>query len=99
MKKLLIFLIIPTITSCTQNSCSRKYGRTTVIDLPENKKLVTATWKDDDLWLLTSEMDSSYIPKTHKFQEKSSYGILEGTIIIKESREISYKPKVLKIGW
>ena len=72
--------------SCTQNQRVKKFGGTMEINL-ENEKLINVTWKDDHLWVLTKEMKATDILETYKFSEKSSFGILQGTIIFKEVKK------------
>ena len=87
MKRLFILAIMATMfMSCTKNGRVRHWGGTGTLDLPKGQKLVNLTWKDSDLWVLTTEMDSGYIPKTYKFTEDSKFGMMEGTYIVKETR-------------
>lgn len=86
-KTLLILSIVAlSICSCTQNQRAKKYGGTATVDLPVNQKLVNATWKDDQLWYLYRPMNSDEIPQSYTFKEESSYGIIEGEVIFKESK-------------
>ena len=52
------------------------------------QKLVEATWKDANLWVLTAPMDSTYKPQTLILKEYSEFGVLEGEIKFIESRYI-----------
>lgn len=65
---------------------TRQFDGTQNINLPENKKLVNATWKENSLWLLTKDMQNKYIAETYKFEEDSNFGVMEGTVIIKENK-------------
>lgn len=82
MRKLFILLIVVTMVSCTSNERARNYGGTEVIELDNNERLVNITWKQDDIWVLTKTDTTK--PTTYSFKEKSSYGVMEGEIIIKE---------------
>ena len=87
MKKFLIAsLIILSFSSCTDNQRARSFGGSEVIELPKGHRLIEATWKETQLWYLTEPMPEGYTPTTKTFQEKSSYGVWEGTVIFKESR-------------
>jgi len=87
MKKLItIFLIATLFTACTDNSTVKIFGGTAKFNLPTGEKLVNVTWKDSQLWYLTTPMDSGYVPKTYKFSEKSSWGLIEGTYTLIESK-------------
>lgn len=80
MKKLFLLLgLITIITSCTENQRSRSFGGEETILLKPNHDLITATWKQNDLWILTKDT----LTNICYFKEKSSWGILEGTITIK----------------
>jgi hypothetical protein len=71
---------------CTQNTRARSWGGKMTIDLPVNQKLINVTWKETDLWVLTKPMSNTDVPETYKFIEKSTLGIMEGEITIKETR-------------
>ena len=82
----LVAVLLLTLFSCTENSRARKFGGTMIVDLPKGEKLLMVTWKEDNLFYLTEPMDSVYTPKTKTFKEKSSFSIMEATIIFRESR-------------
>ena len=77
LTKTLIFLLFLCF-SCTNNERVRNFGGTENIDLPEDHKFINITWKQDDLWVLSQDT----ITGIFYLKEKSSYGLLEGTIII-----------------
>jgi hypothetical protein len=84
MKKLIaLTLVVVTLFSCTANERARNYGGTEHITLDKGERLVNVTWKqDDNLWVLTKQ--DSTKPSTYSFKEKSSFGVLEGEVIITE---------------
>lgn len=86
MKRIYILLVIVlfALTSCTENQRARNWGGTSTVELKEGQQLVNATWKGQDLWLLTEKREDSVAPSSYTFEEQSSYGVMEGTIIIKE---------------
>jgi len=47
-------------------------------------KLESCTWKENQLWMLTTKRNETEEPKIHKFVEKSTLGILQGTVTIEE---------------
>jgi hypothetical protein len=75
-------LAIGTLTSCTKNEMARNYGGSMDITLQPHQRVQNVTWKETDLWILTKEDTTP--PTTYKFEEKSTYGIMEGTINIIE---------------
>lgn len=82
----LFALAIVLFTSCTQNERAKLYGGTARYEIPSDQQLVTITWKgENSLWILTkNRQDTVY--NTYTFQEQSSFGLIEGTVIIKELR-------------
>lgn len=84
--KYLLLLLIVSFVSCTDNEVAKNYGGTEEVTLAPNTQLVNVTWKETNMWMLTKPADSNFIPKTYHFKEKSSYGVWEGTIVIKETK-------------
>jgi len=81
MKKILIIaaVAIAFLASCTDNQRARQFGGTETVDIPEGRVLVNCTWKQDDLWILTKDTATGKM----YFNEKSSFGVLEGEINFK----------------
>lgn len=79
MKKI-IFIIITlfVLSSCTDNQRARSFGGEEVIKLEPNEEFVNITWKQDDIWIIVKDKTNG------KFyaREKSSFGVMEGRIII-----------------
>lgn len=65
---------------------AKEYGGSTSVALPQGQKLITATWKDNDLWYLTRSMKEGDVAESYQFKEESSYGIWNGTVTIVESK-------------
>ena len=84
---LLFALMVMSITSCTDQQMAKQYGGTETITLPENQKLVNATWKENNLWYLTKDMSETDSAETYTFHEQSNFGVWEGTVIIKEVKK------------
>lgn len=81
MKKILVIAItaIAFLTSCTDNARARQFGGTETVYIPAGRVLVNCTWKESDLWILTKDTATGEM----FFNEKSSFGILEGEINFK----------------
>lgn len=104
-----IAVILPLTVSCTENQRAKAWGGNMTINLEPNQKLVNVTWKDADMWILTRPMRAGEINETYKFGEKSTFGMLEGTITIVETgglKPISYvdvpstfKSELINAGW
>jgi len=85
MKKLiLVLVIIFALQSCTQNQRAKNFGGTIKVELPTNKKLITATWKNDELWYLVRERRENETKETYEFFEDSSFGVMEGKVVFIE---------------
>jgi len=79
MKKLMIVAVVIGLVSCTDNTNARRWGGTEEIKLRPNEKFMNITWKENDLWIITQDT----ITKVCYAREKSSFGLLEGELIIK----------------
>ena len=81
MKRILIIasVAVAFLASCTDNQRARQFGGTETVDIPEGRILVNCTWKQDDLWILTKDTTTGKM----YFNEKSSFGVLEGEINFK----------------
>lgn len=77
----LLGLVTP---GCTENVRAKKWGGTMAKTLLAGQKVVTVTWKDGNLWVLTRPMHTNEVPETFTFKEDATLGILNGTVIIKE---------------
>jgi hypothetical protein len=76
------------LSSCTENERARSFGGTQTIDLPVKTKLVNVTWKEGaTMWILTRPMRENETAETLTFSEKSNFGVMEGSVIFKESND------------
>ena len=80
MKKL-IFITVATLglASCTENERARRFGGTEEISLKTNEVVLNVTWKENEMWICTKDTVSNVV----YFREKSSWGVMEGTVILK----------------
>jgi hypothetical protein len=83
---LAIAVLLLAFASCTDNARSRRFGGESEVKLPAGEMLITATWKESDLWYLTAPMPEGYVPQTKIFRESSSMGVWEGTVQFIESK-------------
>jgi hypothetical protein len=81
MKRLILIFGVAALFSCTENQKARSLGGNESIDLPEGYSLVNSTWKGQDLWILAINNKTGET----LFYEKSSWGLLEGSITFKNS--------------
>lgn len=69
------------LSGCTGNQQAKAFGGKVEITKPQpHWELINITWKQENLWVLW------YDPKTDicHFKEDSSFGIIEGEVVIKE---------------
>lgn len=66
-------------TSCTENSRAKNFGGTEQIDLKPNEIVLNVTWKENQMWICTKDTVANVV----YFREKSSWGMLEGTVVLK----------------
>lgn len=76
---LIIAISIGMLISCTDNQRAKSFGGTETVELKPNHRFINITWKNDDLWIVTQDTTTGMF----YCKEKSSWGILKGTIIIK----------------
>jgi len=87
MKKIIVLVaLMLVVVGCTENSRARMWGGTATTTLPKGQKLVTVTWKQSELWILTRPMQTNEVAETLTFQEKSSFGMIEGKVIFQEQK-------------
>jgi hypothetical protein len=87
MKKLFLAILMGImVTSCTENNRVKNWGGEGTINLPKGRKLVNVTWKETEIWYLTRPMDSNDVAESYQFQEESSWGVMEGTYNIIETK-------------
>ena len=80
MKNLMIILVAMVImSSCTENARARHFGGTETLALKPNEVVLNVTWKESQMWICTQDT----VTRVVYFREKSSWGVMEGTVIIK----------------
>lgn len=80
MKKLFVLIGIVLLSACTDNQRARNFGGTETVTLKKNEEFINITWKGDDMWIIVRDT----ITGNFYAREKSSYGMLEGTIYIQK---------------
>jgi hypothetical protein len=80
MKKLFVLLSAVTVfTSCTENQRAKQWGGTEEISLNKNEIVLNVTWKETEMWICTKDTTTGIT----YFREKSNWGMMEGTVILK----------------
>lgn len=94
MKTVVSVIVIVAVTfflafmnsGCTENQRAKSFGGSTTKNLPKGHKLVTATWKNSQLWYLSRPMRNDEVPETYEFIEISNFGLMEGKVVFVESK-------------
>lgn len=83
--RLWILAAVALLAGCTDQQRAKTWGGSATIDLPAGARVVTATWKEDDLWVLTrQDVNASSAPQTYLLTESSSFGLLQGRVALVE---------------
>lgn len=72
-------IVLLALASCTDNERARRFGGTEQVELKPNEVVLNVTWKENEMWICTKDTTTN----TVYFREKSSWGVMEGTIILK----------------
>jgi hypothetical protein len=80
MKKLIFIAIAAlSLASCTDNQRAKHWGGTEEIQLKPNEVVLNVTWKESEMWICTKDT----VTGVTYFREKSNWGVMEGTVILK----------------
>ena len=85
-KTALLAITLLSLVSCTENQRARGFGGTMNVKIEKHEKFINVTWKNDDLWVITQDT----ITGIFYCRENSSFGVLEGCVIIKNKENINY---------
>ena len=80
-----LILFLANVPGC--NFAARTFGGTITVNLPDNQKLVNATWKNNSLWYLTKPMKGEDVAETYTFKEDANFGVMEGTVTFVEHKK------------
>lgn len=97
MKKIMLIVLAAVallLCGCGQNPnddvkssgsvVAKKIGGTANIVLPPKQKLVSVTWKREEMWLLYRPFRSGEFAEEYTYREDSVFGVMETTLKIKE---------------
>ena len=77
-----VFLIL----ACTDNQRTKAFGGSMSVEVPCNQQVFDVTWKEQNLWYATQPAPSDWKPAQKRFTEYSSYGMIQGEVVLNESR-------------
>ncbi|WP_439133801.1 hypothetical protein [Pseudomaricurvus sp.] len=66
----------------------KRYGGVMSVTVPEGQQHITATWKDDNLWIENYDPESN----TCHFNEYSKGNLLQGKVVIKNCSPVAAQP-------
>ena len=71
---------------CTDNQRTKAFGGSMSVQIPCDQQVFDVTWKGEDLWYATQPAPSDWKPAQKRFTEYSSYGMIQGEVVLNESR-------------
>ena len=74
----MVAITLLALVSCTENKRARSFGGTEYIKILPQERFINITWKQDNLWIVVEDT----VTGTIYAREKSSYGVMEGKIVI-----------------
>lgn len=81
-----LVLVSAGVASCGLDQMAARTGwGNQIINLQCGQKLLTAEWKDNTMWYLTTPLVKDDIPRTLKFSAKTVTGFMEGKVDFIES--------------
>ena len=81
MRKLtMVAISLLALASCTDNQIARSFGGTETIKIEPQEKFINITWEQDNLWVIVQDT----ITGTIYAKEKSSFGVMQGKVIIQK---------------
>lgn len=88
MKNILVVLVLVVTavvsTGCTENARAKTFGGSMTIEAPVGKTVANMTWKENQLWVQYRDRKPDEKPSTTIFREYSSFGLVQGTVIVNE---------------
>ena len=78
--------LLLTLLACTDNQRSKAFGGTMEVQVPCDQAVFDVTWKNDSLWYATQPAKPDWRPELKRFKEVSSLGVIQGEVVLKESR-------------
>ena len=82
----LLALLTFSMVACTANQRAKTFGGEMIIQVPCDNVVFDVTWKGEDVWYATQPPRPDWRPERKSFIEASSYGVIEGKVILVESR-------------
>ena len=78
--------LLLTLLACTDNQRSKAFGDSMSVQVPCDQVVFDVTWKGENLWYATQPAGQGWRPEQKRFTEYSSYGVIQGEVVLNESR-------------
>jgi hypothetical protein len=78
----LIFALLA--SACISNQRAKYMGGTMIYNLDAGEKFINMSWEGNELWIAHRPRRVGETPEVVTLHEKSQFGVLQGTIIIRE---------------
>jgi hypothetical protein len=72
------------LTGCTAQERAKKWGGTASVTVPTGQKVVGATWKGENVWVLTRARRPDEKAEAFTLRESSSWGVVQGAVVFVE---------------
>ena len=77
------------LLSCTDNQRAKVLGGSVAVRVPCDQQVFDVTWKGENVWYATQPAPVGWSPQVKRFIEYSSYGVIEGELVLNESRWVA----------
>ena len=78
--------LLLSLIACTDNQRAKVLGGTMTVNVPCDQVVFDVTWKGENLWYATQPAGQGWRPEKKRFTEYSSYGLVQGEVVLVESR-------------
>ena len=78
--------LLLSLLACTDNQRTKAFGGSMSVQVPCDQVVFDVTWKGEDLWYATQPAGQGWRPEQKRFIEYSSYGLVQGEVVLNESR-------------
>ena len=84
--KTLVLAIAFMFCACSDQEKAGYFGGESSINVPYGEEVLTATWKEDDIWYFTRPMSDDYVPQVKALRQESSHGFYHGVVYFYEHK-------------
>lgn len=86
MRKGLVVLLVIVVALVGCGKFAKTFGGTITVHVEKGQKVLNASWKDSNLWVLTRPMKSDEVAEKYSYREFSNLGIIQGEVVLVESK-------------